>query len=549
MTGVHDDHWDDPDTPESMARTGYWPAPADPMTVARRIAELIHTLDATVTLRRWRGQWVAWHESGAWVDVEDAAVRKDIYSLLEGAKYLDDKSNPKQWQPSRRKVADLLEALDAICHLPGSVNSPTWLDGAQGPRAGEIVACANGLLHVTTRDLRPHDPRFFTRVAVPFPYDPAAIEPARWMRFLEDLWPDDPAAIKALQEVMGYVLSGRTDLHKILLLIGPTRAGKGVIARVLKALIGAGNVAGPTLSSLATNFGLSPLIGKPLAIVSDARLGGSNVHQTVERLLSISGEDLLTIDRKYLEPWTGKLPTRFVIISNELPNFGDASGAIARRFVVLTMSKSFLGKENIALTDELLTELPGILRWSLDGLDRLTRQGRFTEPQSSADAIVALQDIVSPCSAFVRDLCTVGPAREVPCDALYDAWKVWAEANGHKAGTVQRFGRNLRAVIPGLTAYQPTEDGEQRRRWYRGISLRKTHSGDQRVSTSVTSNGEAHKREDTRTNPLSVQHDDAPISTLQLVEIQPAPCRICNTTSVFADGLGPIHPTCQENTP
>lgn len=43
---------------------------------------------------------------------------------------------------------------------------------------------------------------------------------------------------------------------------------------MLSALVGAGNVAGPTLASLGTNFGLSPLLGKPLAVVSDARLGG-----------------------------------------------------------------------------------------------------------------------------------------------------------------------------------------------------------------------------------------------------------------------------------
>ena len=39
----------------------------------------------------------------------------------------------------------------------------------------------------------------------------------------------------------------------------------------------------------------------------------------VERLLSISGEDTLTIDRKYRDPWTGRLPTRFMILTNELP--------------------------------------------------------------------------------------------------------------------------------------------------------------------------------------------------------------------------------------
>ena len=92
---------------------------------------------------------------------------------------------------------------------------------------------------------------------------------------------------------------------------------------LLAALVGKGNAAGPTLASLGTNFGLAPLLGKPLALVSDARLGGSDVHQIVERLLSISGEDMLTIDRKYREPWTGKLPSRFLILSNELPRFGD----------------------------------------------------------------------------------------------------------------------------------------------------------------------------------------------------------------------------------
>jgi putative DNA primase/helicase len=133
---------------------------------------------------------------------------------------------------------------------------------------------------------------------VPFAYDPAAPEPTKWLAFLQELWPDDPESIAVLQEFFGYVLSGRTDLHKILLTIGPTRSGKGTIARILERLLGKPNVAAPTLASLGTNFGLAPLLGKPPAVVSDARLAGPNVHQVVERLLSISGEDLLKIDRK-----------------------------------------------------------------------------------------------------------------------------------------------------------------------------------------------------------------------------------------------------------
>ena len=62
------------------------------------------------------------------------------------------------------------------------------------------------------------------------------------------------------------------------------------------------------MSSLSKNFGLSPLIGKPLAVISDARLGGGDQRDALERLLSISGEDTITIDRKHRDLWTGTLP-------------------------------------------------------------------------------------------------------------------------------------------------------------------------------------------------------------------------------------------------
>jgi putative DNA primase/helicase len=78
----------------------------------------------------------------------------------------------------------------------------------------------------------------------------------------------------------------------MLLLIGPKRGGKGTIARVLRSLLGHNSVAGPTMASLSTAFGLEPLITKSLAVISDARIGGKTDKSAImERLLSISGED------------------------------------------------------------------------------------------------------------------------------------------------------------------------------------------------------------------------------------------------------------------
>lgn len=442
------------------------PPPSSPMAVARQLVAERHTHTNQQTLRAWRGGWWSWKRSH-WAELQPAEVRKIAYNFTERATYETDKGETKSWAPTLRKVSDLLDALAAVTHLPDSMNQPTWIEGVHN---GVIVATKNGLLDVHTRKLRAHDPRYWNQTSVPFAYDPAAPEPDRWLVFLHQLWPKDEKSISALQEWCGYVISGRTDMHKILLMVGPTRAGKGVISRTIGKLIGTQNVAGPTLNSLAGDFGLAPLLGKQLAVVSDARLQGRGHHVVVERLLSISGEDHLTVNRKYREQWTGQLPTRFMLVSNELPQLGDASMAIANRFVPLLLDRSWLGKEDRGLEQDLDRELPGILNWALDGLARLQDRGRFTQPDATDETLIALQDLASPVAAFVRDRCDKGPDHRVLIDDLYVAWREWAEANGHTKSNKSVFSRDLRAAVPRLHVSQSRE--HDRRRVYIGLSLR-----------------------------------------------------------------------------
>jgi putative DNA primase/helicase len=458
----------------------HWPAPSNPMGVARRLNEE-RTIPEGRTLLHWGGSWWTYTGTG-WAMIDESTLTAWIYTRLEDAKWLapvkPTARNPapepdeRPWAPNRAKVGDTLAAWAAVAHLPADVEAPTWLAGPELAPAGRLIAVANGLLDLADRKVHPHTPRFLNVTAVPFRYDPAAppAPPARWLAFLNQLWPDDVDAVSLLQEWFGYVVSGRTDLHKIMLLVGPPRSGKGTIGRVLAELMGRGNCASPTLASLATPFGLQGLLGRSLATIGDARLGTKvDSSQVVERLLSISGEDPIDVHRKFREAWHGRLPTRFLILSNELPRFGDASGAIARRFSTLTMRESFLGREDVTLGPALHAELPGILGWALDGLDRLAARNAFTSPASSAEAIAELHDLTSPVGAFVRDCCEVGSG-EVSAEALFAAWRGWADLNGHAHSSSQTLGRNLRAALPALQVRQPREGG-RRVRYYVGLHL------------------------------------------------------------------------------
>ena len=453
--------------------------PADPMPTARTFVERFHIISDTRALQHQSGVFFQYqHDTSAYADVDEATMRAKLYGFLETAKRWPEPKGDKPpelipFKPTKAKVENALDALRAVCNLPAEKVSPCWLEPFDlNPL--DIMACRNGLLHLPTRQMLEPTPRFFTLNGIQFAFDRKAAKPTEWLKFLSQLWVNDPKSIETLQEWIGYLLTPRTHLQKILMLVGPKRSGKGTIGRVIRMLLGDRNVCGPALANMSEQFGLSTLIGKSAAIIADARVSGKTDTAVVtERLLSISGEDTLSIPRKYLPDWNGKLPTRFTLMTNELPRIEDSSGALASRFIVLALSETFYGREDHGLLDRFVPELPGILLWALDGWDRLKERGRFLQPESSSDLIQQFEDLGSPIGAFVRERCEVGKAYRIVVDDLFGAWKSWCEENGREhPGTSQAFGRNLRANLPWLCITQPRVDGE-RIRYYEGIRLKK----------------------------------------------------------------------------
>ncbi len=253
---------------------------------------------------------------------------------------------------------------------------PCWLNGSTGSTS--YLAVKNGLLANLTSDidLRPHDPNIFGMQAAGYEYEPSATCP-NWHGFLAQLWPDDAAAIRLLQEWFGYCLLDDTSQQKIFSIVGPPRSGKSTIARVLTELLCRRNVASPSIHDLSKAFGLWGLLDKKLAIIPDAML--PRPCPVIEEVLkSISGEDAVDVHRKGLPPLSGvRLKTRLMILANERPKFRDPSGALDRRTLELRTHQSFYGNEDTQLTESLYCELSGILNWSIIGLQRLESRGRF----------------------------------------------------------------------------------------------------------------------------------------------------------------------------
>ncbi|WP_439624223.1 DNA primase family protein [Gemmata sp.] len=491
-----DDPGDDGSHRPATATTTIGVEDDDPYKLARQFLERFDHPDGC-RLRYWAGEFCLWI-SGAYSTISEDELRGQLSSWTENEfmrthlariqvytnnaekspDARDKEKVPTKRRVSRNLVSDVLQAVRGLVAIPSTKSPPCWL--GDGPPAAELVAAKNGLVHLPSlvagldSAFTRSTPKFFSFNRVAFDFEPDAPCPRQWLNFLSQLWPDDPQSVACLQEWFGYLITPDTSRHKMLLLLGPPRAGKGTIGRVLKALVGELNVAAPTLGKLAEQFGLQDLIGKPVAMIGDARLSGrTDAVAITEELLSISGEDDRTIARKYATSVTMKLPTRFVFLSNEMPQLGDTSGALLGRMVILRLTRSFLGVEDHELLEKLLVELPGILLWAADGWTRLRENGQFTMPESATEIRDEAEAVTSPMRCFIRDRLEVTEDESdfVSKTELYSAWVEWCRKSGREnIDHLERFVVRLRAAMPNIQAKR-SRDGSTRTRGYTGLRL------------------------------------------------------------------------------
>jgi putative DNA primase/helicase len=438
-----------------------------PLDAAKRFLADRYTRADDRLLHYHRGAFYSW--SGThYRELRPETLQAELYQFLAPAVAVTKKGETEPFNPNRTKISAIEHALQRLVLIEAPVDTPCWL-GDHAP-AKDVIVVQNGILNLRTRTLAQHSPLLFTTTCLPCDYSASAKCPL-FDKFLDELWAEDREARHALQEIFGYLLTPDTSQQKIFLIIGPGRAGKGTIVSLLEQLLGTDNVTSQWLHFLGNEFGRTPLIDKMLCVFSDARLKGADTTKMTETLLSISGGDRQTINRKYKDHWSGHMFVRFLITTNALPVFTDTSGVIATRFVALKLTRSWLGKEDKTLLKKLSDELSGILNWSLAGLERLERRGYFFQPASGAEHVQRMADLAAPIATFAREWCEVAPGRSIKVKELYRAYQAWSKETGQKPQPAHLFGKELHDACPSLVAM-----GHGHRRTYVGIGLSATGS-------------------------------------------------------------------------
>lgn len=461
------------------------PRPSNEVGVAEWLLKEVFTFSGTMpTLAYVGGQWIQWDRTTAWKAVKEEFVEDAVFRVLKDAKYRgaapqdsgesedeEAQAEPvlRAWNPTSRKVGSVVRAMRALARLDiqkGEKDNPfitrqvlagTWLNGEHD---GELwVHLRDFVVNLRTRETRTLTPEFYTTTALPFEW--SAIEGGcpLWLQTLEQNFNGEQDQIDLLQEWCGYLISGRTDLQKALWVYGPARSGKGLVIRVLHALLGEQNCVGLSSDRLtAGGSALALAIGKTLVSFSDARISKS--QGAVETILMWTGQDALSVSIKYQDDYAGPMPGRLVFASNDAPFFKDASPAIINRFLVLKTKKSNLGKEDSTLTDRILKEeLPGIFAWALEGLQRLEERKRFTDTEESQRARENARRLSNPLIAFVQECVSVSEDSETPRDDFFKTYNLWRMENELRPATKATMEREIDSAELGIKVSKTNRNG------------------------------------------------------------------------------------------
>ena len=351
-----------------------------------------------------------------WQLITDDDLRSEIRATNPNADILDF-----------HDVSDMVKEIKVLRRT--SARPFQWIKAPHNaPRPEDLVLCANGILNVATMELMELTGDYFATALPAWEYDPEADCPL-WLEKLDE-WLH-PSYHRTLQEFSGYLLVPDVSYHALLAMIGETRGGKGTVNRIQTALVGRAHCAFPAFSDLAGDFGLEGYNDKRALFIPDAHDVVSNKRGVaVERLKSIAAGDPVTINRKFVkQDLDVPLAAKIVLTANVHPKLLDESGALAAREVLVMFERSFADRKDVGLTDKLLTELPGIANWAIEGLHRLRiQQGQFTIGARGAKALEDLKAEQSTALRFANSCCDItgDKADVLPLNLAYRAYTDWA---------------------------------------------------------------------------------------------------------------------------
>lgn len=275
------------------------------------------------------------------------------------------------------------------------------------------------------------------KIRFPFDYDEEDYSTPRWDAFLKRSFAGDDmdAQMLHLQELFGAVLFRLMPAKQLaLLIIGPGQSGKSTALFVLEQLLPCAVRCSVSPVKWSDEYYTAALAGKYLNVVGELP---EDEYIPAAAFKMVTGGDLLSGRHPGGRPFEFHNEAAHIFNSNFFPQTKDRSNAFFRRWRIVEFANPVPDADvQDNFEQELLTELQGIVAWSIEGAVRLVKNGRFTESATHVRLKQKWMRGSDSVLSYLHDEEYVefggGPGDFVTGRSLYADYKEWCIAVGRR---------------------------------------------------------------------------------------------------------------------
>lgn len=330
--------------------------------------------------------------------------------------------------------SEVLKYLEIICPSNSQVADAKY------------IAFRNGILDITTGELRQFSPEIVITNRIPWEYDPEAYSEIT-DKTLNKIACYDPAIRALLEESIGYSFYRRNEMSKAFFLTGEGSNGKSTFLDMLDNVVGESNKSSLGLEELDERFSIATLANKLVNTgddISDEFLKGraiANFKKLVsgnEVKAEFKGQDAF-----FMKPYT-----KFFFSANALPRTKSKGfGALMRRLIIIPFNAKFSKSDpdyDPYITWKLREEdsMKYLVRLGVEGLKRVLEYNAFSESEKVQNEIKEYELENNPILLFLQEKEDSDIVNQTTAD-VHRNYRMFCIENGFTEMTLANFSKEL----------------------------------------------------------------------------------------------------------
>ena len=409
------------------------------------------------------GEWLQW--TGHWERRKDTALTPLVVASFEQMQLeaARDRDADREMKIRAREHRGHIDAvIDLLSREPRLQVTRAQLDSDP-----HLIGVANGVIDLRTGALVEETPEMLLTKRSSVRFDSNADRTA-WATFVGQIFGEQPEVMDYVQRVVGYCLTGCTDVQEMWLLVGAGSNGKSTfLSTLLKCLGEYGQQAGEAVLLDRARPGapapeMTRLQGARLAVLSESEQG---VRLNEARMKALVSADLVTARALYQDVVEFRPQAKFMLATNHLPSVMGTDDGVWRRLSVIPFAQKFVVNGDRTLGARLEAALPGVLAWAVEGAVAWYGDGQLTRPEAIERASSAYRNREDILGAFLRShFAEGGHVMAAEFREMYEAWCVAENVEPIDANSI---GSQMRQ-----RNYRSEPYGKHRRSSWKGLSVK-----------------------------------------------------------------------------